>query len=132
MPRAMIVDDEEGVRRNHRNLLNGRGFDVIEAENGHQASVMLVDEKSIALAIVDIRMPVVDGAAFVDVVKLCSPDTKIVVSSAYPLADQRQLVPDADAYHEKSDGLAALMARIESVLPEGMLRDRRRPMRQAR
>lgn len=125
MCRALIVDDEKMVRENSRNLLGKRGFEVFEADNGHNASLMLVDEKKMGLVLLDIRMPVVDGAALVDVIKLCSPETKIVVSSIYPLADQRRLIDNADAYHEKSEGLEMLMTRIESILPKGPLYERK-------
>ena len=125
MCNAMIVDDEKGVRENNRDLLGARGFETFEAENGDKASVMLLGEKKMGLALVDIRMPVVDGPVLVDMIKLLSPETKIVVSSVYPLYDQKRLINNADAYHEKSEGLEMLMFRIESILPKGPLYDRK-------
>ena len=124
MCKALIVDDEKMIRENNRNLLAARGFETFEAEDGHEASVMMIGEKKMGLVLMDIRMPVVDGPALADVIRLYSPETKIVVSSVYPLEDQRRLVNNADAYHEKSEGPEMLMSRIESVLPKGDLYDR--------
>jgi hypothetical protein len=59
------------------------------------------------------------------VIRVYSPETKIVVSSIYALDDQKQLINNADAYHQKTEGLEILMSRIEGVLPKGPLYDRK-------
>lgn len=125
MCRVLIVDDEKSVREMNRDLLSARGFETLEATNGYEASKMMTKEKKMGLALLDIRMPVIDGAALVDVIRLCSPETKIVVSSVYSLDDQKRLINNADAYHEKSEGLEMLMLRIDRTLPKGPLYDRK-------
>jgi CheY-like chemotaxis protein len=124
MCKVLIVDDEEIIRKNNRDLLEARGFEAFEAQDGHEASVILVGGEKMGLVVLDIRMPVVDGPSVVDVIRVYSPETKIVVSSVYPLDDQKRLINNADAYHEKSEGPEMLMSRIESVLPQGDLYDR--------
>lgn len=116
--KVLLVDDDKYVRDMNRVLLRARGFKTLEAENGNEATIMLAEEHDLNLAIVDIRMPVVDGAALVDMIRLCSPKTKIVVSSVYPLDDQRRLISNADAYHEKTEGLEVLLLRIDRILPK--------------
>ena len=56
----LIVDDETNVRLNFRTTLETEGYEVFEASSGEEA-VQLLAEHSFALAILDIRMPGMDG-----------------------------------------------------------------------
>src|SRR5580692_8386946 len=58
--RILIVDDETNVRLNFRMTLETEGYEVIEVSSG-EAAVELLGEHSFALAILDIRMPGMDG-----------------------------------------------------------------------
>ena len=63
-PIAMIVDDANTVRMYHRKLVEEAGWDVIEAENGMEALERAGGHR-IALMLVDVNMPVMDGYSFV-------------------------------------------------------------------
>ncbi len=43
----MIVDDEEGVRRSLRKVLEQDGYDILLAENGQQAVQMVQQNRSL-------------------------------------------------------------------------------------
>jgi len=58
--RILIVDDETNVRLNFRMTLETEGHEVVEVSSG-EAAVELLGEHSFALAILDIRMPGMDG-----------------------------------------------------------------------
>src|SRR5260221_11934426 len=58
--RLLIVDDEANVRLNFRMTLETEGYEIFEARSGQQA-VQLLDTHSFALAILDVRMPGMDG-----------------------------------------------------------------------
>jgi DNA-binding response OmpR family regulator len=58
--RILIVDDETNVRLNFRMTLETEGYEVVEVSSGEEA-VQLLGEHSFALAILDIRMPGMDG-----------------------------------------------------------------------
>jgi two-component system sensor histidine kinase BarA len=58
--RALVVDDNEFNRALMRSLLEVRGMQVVEAENGAQAE-QLVAERHLDLVLMDIHMPGVDG-----------------------------------------------------------------------
>jgi DNA-binding response OmpR family regulator len=58
--RILIVDDETNVRLNFRTTLETEGYEIFEAPSGEQA-VQLLAEDSFALAILDMRMPGMDG-----------------------------------------------------------------------
>ncbi|MGA2400479.1 MAG: response regulator [Syntrophobacteraceae bacterium] len=63
--RILVVDDEESVRRSLRAYLEDEGFEVIEAENGEKALEVL-GKNRVAAAIVDIRLPGMDGNDFIE------------------------------------------------------------------
>ncbi len=58
--RLLIVDDETNVRLNFRMTLETEGYEIFEARSGQQA-VQLLDTHSFVLAILDVRMPGMDG-----------------------------------------------------------------------
>ena len=58
--RILIVDDERNVRLNFRTTLEAEGYEVFEVGSGEEA-VQLLAGHSFALAILDIRMPGMNG-----------------------------------------------------------------------
>src|SRR6201984_3712783 len=58
--RLLIVDDETNVRLNFRMTLETEGYEIFEAGSGEQA-VQLLAKHLFALAILDVRLPGMDG-----------------------------------------------------------------------
>jgi CheY-like chemotaxis protein len=61
---VLVVDDDAGVRRPMARLLGLEGFQVVEAGNGQEALTCLDADLGIAVIVLDLRMPVMDGWAF--------------------------------------------------------------------
>ena len=59
--KILVVDDEARMRKIVRDFLVHKDFDVIEAENGEQAVDIFFKNKNIALIILDVMMPKMDG-----------------------------------------------------------------------
>jgi DNA-binding response OmpR family regulator len=59
--KILVVDDESRIRKLVKDFLVRKNFDVIEAENGEQAIDIFFSTKEIALIILDIMMPKLDG-----------------------------------------------------------------------
>ena len=118
MSKVLIVDDETKVRRIYRKLMEAEAFEVIEAENGEEAGLALLQHTDIDLILLDIRMPVASGAVLFDLIKLHNSNAKVIVTSVYPVDDQRRVIDHADAYHDKSEGTETLLLKIKEVLPD--------------
>jgi signal transduction histidine kinase len=58
--RILVVDDEEGIREGMRRVLERSGYQVDLAENGEEA-ITLLKANSYDLALVDLKMPGIDG-----------------------------------------------------------------------
>jgi CheY-like chemotaxis protein len=69
--RILIVDDEPNVRLNFRTTLETEGYEVFEVGSGEEA-VQSLAEHTFALAILDIRMPGMDGLELL--AKIRGPD----------------------------------------------------------
>ena len=78
--KILIVDDEELVRKTLAAIFEEFGFNVIEAANGHEGlqvfSLELPD-----IVFTDLKMPVMNGFAFIVRLKEISPDTPVIVIS---------------------------------------------------
>ncbi len=59
--KILVVDDESRMRKLVKDFLTRSDFDVLEAEDGGKALDIFYREKEIALIILDIMMPVMDG-----------------------------------------------------------------------
>lgn len=80
--RVLIVDDEEGMREGMRRILEKRGYLVDVAENGSQA-IGRIGGRSYDLALIDLRMPEVDGFAVTEhIARVCDGKTVVVIVSA--------------------------------------------------
>ena len=59
--RVLVVDDEKDIRQIIRLLLESRGYEVIEAQDGAAAVSLLGEDRGVDLVIMDIMMPRMSG-----------------------------------------------------------------------
>jgi two-component system, chemotaxis family, chemotaxis protein CheY len=64
MARILIIDDSETIRVQLKSILQGGGFEIIEADNGLNALNLVQDASEVSLIICDVNMPVMDGLTF--------------------------------------------------------------------
>jgi CheY-like chemotaxis protein len=80
-----------------------------------EAKDMLVREH-IDILFLDIKMAEVEGDTLFELVRTFHQDVKIVVSSVYPLEEQKERIKGADAYFDKSDSQDALFKTVSSLM----------------
>jgi CheY-like chemotaxis protein len=80
----MLVDDEAIVRRVTSQMLKRLGYDVLCAESGEQA-VQLLEEQGddIALVVLDMVMPGMDGRMTLSALRQRRPDLKVLLASGF-------------------------------------------------
>ena len=59
--KILVVDDESRMRKLVKDFLTKKNFQVLEAGNGEEAMDIFYEEKDIALIILDVMMPKMDG-----------------------------------------------------------------------
>jgi len=80
--RILVVDDEPNVRLSYRITLETEGFEVREANSGAKALEAFANE-SMDLAILDLRMPEMDGLALLAEIRKRGHHTPTVMITAY-------------------------------------------------
>ena len=86
MYRIMLLDDEVGVRNSIKAKIDWTtaGFEIaLEASNGLEALQLLEKHAFPDVIITDVRMPQMDGIAFVNACKEKYPALRIIVLSGY-------------------------------------------------
>jgi len=82
----LIVDDEEIVRESLASWLEEDGYEVKVAENAARALERL-PEKEWNLAMVDLKMPGMDGIELMDEIRKIKPETIVIIMTAYATVD---------------------------------------------
>jgi len=83
---VLIVDDEAVARQSLTDILKLEGYITAAAPNG-AAAVEHVRTHPVDLVIVDLRMPGMDGLQVVQAINQLSPDTEVVLLTAYGSMD---------------------------------------------
>src|SRR5437879_822622 len=97
MRRVLIADDEESIRHVLSEMLSERGYEVREVEDGEEAMRELGSSDYDAL-VTDVRMPRMNGLDLVRAAQASSPETTIIVMSAYGSHDLAIEAMKAGAY----------------------------------
>ncbi|MBI1809731.1 MAG: response regulator [Gemmatimonadetes bacterium] len=81
---VLLVDDETGVRRLSRRMLERAGFSVIEAASGGEAIAVAADAaRQIDILVTDMMMPVVSGREVIARFTAMRPGTPIIVVTGF-------------------------------------------------
>ncbi len=80
--RILVVDDEEIVRASLVDWLQEDGYQAESAENGFEA-LRMIRERPWDIAMVDLKMPKMDGLELLQKAKEISPDIQIIIITAY-------------------------------------------------
>lgn len=126
--RILIVDDQEILRRGLRMLLELEpGLEVVgEAENGRHALAVLPDAAP-DVALVDARMPVLDGAGFTARCRRDHPGVRVLILTTFDDADliRSHFEAGASGFLLKDVSTAELREAIRQVMRGGTVIDPR-------
>jgi PAS domain S-box-containing protein len=81
-PKILIVDDEKGLRIGTKRLLEGEGYIVETAENGCEG-IKLGTASEFDLAIIDLKMPDIDGISVMKEILKVYPDSVCLIATGY-------------------------------------------------
>jgi PAS domain S-box-containing protein len=85
-PKVLIVDDEKGLRIGVQRLLEMEGYEVDVAENGTEG-IKLGTSKDYDLAVIDLKMPDIEGIEVLKNIKQKFPNTVCFIATAYASYD---------------------------------------------
>ncbi len=81
-PKIMVVDDDDGLRYTLSEILEEEGFEVTAVSDGLE-SVELATANHFDLIFMDFRMPGIDGVEAFRRIKVVSPDSVVIMVTAY-------------------------------------------------
>ena len=115
MNSILIVEDEERIRKVFKQWLDHEGYIAWEAPDAQTARERLW-AVPIDLVLLDLKMPNVTGQELYTLIRTFHKRVKILTASVYPIEQQKNMIEDADDYHDKSDGNKMLLEKIKNAL----------------
>ena len=115
--KILVVDDESRMRKLVRDFLSKKGFEVIEAENGEQAVDIFFETKDIAMILLDVMMPKMDGWEVCREIRKMSQVPIIMLTAKSDEKDELLgFELGVDEYITKPFSPRILVARVEAIL----------------
>jgi CheY-like chemotaxis protein len=118
-PLVLVVDDDPDILEAICDILEAEGYDVARARHGEEA-LLRVEVRRPAVILLDLMMPVMDGVAFAQALRLrpALRDIPIVVISADG-NPQRAASVGATGYLAKPFDIEALLAQVAGIARTG-------------
>ncbi|MCX5999234.1 MAG: ATP-binding protein [Chloroflexi bacterium] len=126
--RILVVDDDESTRRSLSLIFNKQGYETETAGTGREA-MDKAERKPFHLAIIDIRLPDMDGTGLLAPLKAKYPDAALIMATAYASTETavHALNAGASAYVTKPLNMEAVLATIKNTLErQQLLKEKRR------
>lgn len=115
--KVLVVDDESRMRKLVRDFLVKSNFDVLQAGDGEEALDIFYKEKDIALIILDVMMPKMDGWQVCREIRQYSKVPIIMLTAKSDEKDELQGFDlGVDEYITKPFSPKILVARVEAIL----------------
>ena len=117
MPRVLVVDDESRMRKLVKDFLEKKNFHVLEAGDGEEAMDIFYEEKDIALLILDVMMPKMDGWEACREIRKISKVPIIMLTAKSEESDELLgFELGVDEYISKPFSPRILVARVDAIL----------------
>ena len=115
--KILVVDDEDRMRKLLSDFLKIKDFEVIEASDGEEAIDKFFSIKDIALIILDVMMPKMNGWDVLKTVREHSKVPVIMLTARSEESDElKGFEYGADEYISKPFSPKILVARVEAIL----------------
>lgn len=115
--KILVVDDESRMRKLVRDFLTKQNFEVLEAADGEEALDVFYGDKEIALVILDVMMPKINGW---DVCREIRENSKVPIIMLTAKNDENDELLGfelgVDEYISKPFSPKILVARVEAIL----------------
>ena len=120
--RILIVDDEETLTFSlyQSFIMSKENFEVVTAASGDEAWEK-IEEDAFDVVITDITMPGITGIELLKKIKLKSPDTPVIIMTAYGSDEKKEeaILSGAYEYVEKPFEIRSLKELITNALSPG-------------
>jgi CheY-like chemotaxis protein len=116
---VLVVEDEEGVRKLTRSILESYGFHVLEAADATEAIHIAEGHvNNIKLLVTDVILPGMNGKTMAEGLQRLIPQLKVIFTSGYPadVISSRVFLDRGAGYLQKPFSPESLAQKIREVL----------------
>ena len=114
--KILVVDDEPRMRKLVKDFLTVKGFQVVEAGDGEEAIDIFFEQKDIALILLDVMMPKMDGWEVLKTIRKYSQVPILMLTARGEEQDELQgFKLGVDEYISKPFSPKILVARVEAI-----------------
>ncbi len=116
--RVLIVEDDEMSFVYLKEVLKATHFEIIRSKTGQHAIEIIEENPDIALVLMDIKLPEMDGYEATRRIKLIRPDLPVIAQTACAMADDQQktLKAGCDDYITKPINRRKLLQAIDKLI----------------
>ena len=115
--KILVLDDESRMRKLVKDFLVKSNYEVLEAEDGSKAVDIFFEQNDIALVILDVMMPMMDGWQVCKEIRAYSKVPIIMLTAKSDERDELQgFELGVDEYISKPFSPKILVARVEAIL----------------
>ncbi len=122
MKNVLIVDDEDSFLLSLTDMFKDCGgkFDILTAGDGKQA-IKILEKENVSLVVTDLKMPELDGFGLLSHMSKTTPNTPVIVMTAFGTPDMEDQILDMGAfqYIEKPIEFDLLLTKINEGLTAG-------------
>lgn len=115
-PRILVVDDSEGIRRIISKSLIKKGFEVVEANDGHDALNKLETMEPFDLIITDMDMPRIGGEELIETVSKRENPPKMILQSGDHYKGAKVAQKFGVPFYGKDDSLDPLIEMVTDLI----------------
>lgn len=126
---VLVVDDSAEYADNLRQILTGAGYRVLVAVSG-QAATELAAVESFCVAIVDSRLPDIDGASLASALKTCRPQSEIILFTGASVIGATMTAMNTEVWAclTKPCPTEALLTILREAMQQAMLHEEKRAL----
>ena len=115
----LVADDEDLVLTLGQRILEGYGYTVLTASDGHKAlNTFMEHADDIDLVVLDLSMPILSGREVMDQLQALDPKTRIIIASGYSSDNEidELVAGGARAYIQKPYHISDLVGTVRAIL----------------
>ena len=122
MPKVLIIDDEQQIRRVIELQLTKKGHETTVCKNGQEA-IEVLSKENFDLVLTDLQMPMVTGIELLEHIKANKINVQTIVMTAYGSIETavKAIKLGASDYLTKPLQLAELLVKVENILSKKQL-----------
>lgn len=129
--RVLIVDDESTLRTALFRMFDRKGLQVLTANKGEEAKLMIQGDQALDLALVDLNLPDADGIELMGVIKAAHPECQVIILTGHGTIESAVRATQKGAFHfiSKPFNMEELMSLAEKAMAHKKLQTENHQLR---